>query len=197
MDTTTRPVSSTSTLEEVGDRILAVNITNGFVWEEHDIPTIIALCHSEVSEAFQEMNIQRRGWFDHLAEELADVQIRAIDCLKQLNMPLHNDSRPFGHLPAKTLVEDWTHPQVEDNKSNAVALLEIHNQLTLALEVDRNKDKSTGGKAGYENAFSRHMLNVIWMCLSFENLGFPVKRELIRKIEKNATRGFKHGNKAY
>lgn len=45
--------------------------------DTYKFPAILALIHSEVSEALEDF---RKGDVDHAIEELADVVIRVLDC---------------------------------------------------------------------------------------------------------------------
>ena len=72
-----------SYLEDIGSEINEINITNGWDvpvpedWhEEHRVPTLLALLHSEVSEALEAF---RKEDFGNFEEELADVFIRLLD----------------------------------------------------------------------------------------------------------------------
>jgi NTP pyrophosphatase (non-canonical NTP hydrolase) len=50
--------------------------TKGWHDNERETGTLLALIHSEVSEALE---ADRKGWQDNFAEELADVCIRVFD----------------------------------------------------------------------------------------------------------------------
>ncbi|MGE4340911.1 MAG: MazG nucleotide pyrophosphohydrolase domain-containing protein [Pigmentiphaga sp.] len=86
-----------SYLQALGEEIHAVNRANG--WEPvrpddwHDIyivPAILALIHSEVSEALEAF---RTGDRENFAEELADVAIRVLDCATGLGIDLDKEIR--------------------------------------------------------------------------------------------------------
>lgn len=73
-----------SPLNDLGEAILAVNKANGWdvatrsTWAESDlkIPAVLALIHSEVSEALEAFRGRDRDGFE---DELADVLIRLLD----------------------------------------------------------------------------------------------------------------------
>lgn len=73
--------------------ILSINRANGWKvcqpndWDENEykIPTILALIHSEVSEALEAF---RHGDKENFVEELADVYIRLLDCSGGLEVDL-------------------------------------------------------------------------------------------------------------
>lgn len=79
-------------LKKLGDEINEINSRNGWNvltpqdWEDrHRIPTVLALIHSEVSEALEGF---RKGDRDNVAEELADVLIRTLDAANGLGVDL-------------------------------------------------------------------------------------------------------------
>ena len=90
-DTLGRPVTSPSndascypSLDELALEIRDVNRGNGWAvlqpeeWgETYKVPGIIALIHSEASEALEAF---RKDDADNFLEELADVLIRVLDC---------------------------------------------------------------------------------------------------------------------
>lgn len=72
------------TLQQLSHRIRQINKTNGWNvaedgdwYDQYKIPGILALIHSEVSEALEEFREVKR---DNFLEELADVVIRTLDC---------------------------------------------------------------------------------------------------------------------
>jgi NTP pyrophosphatase (non-canonical NTP hydrolase) len=79
-------------LMSVGEEINTVNIRNGWAvvkpqeWEDqYKIPAILALIHSEVSEALEAF---RKADRENFAEELADIVIRVLDCAAGLEINL-------------------------------------------------------------------------------------------------------------
>lgn len=79
-------------LNELGQEIIEINRNNGWNvtkpgdWgETYKIPAILALIHSEASEALEGF---RTGDFDNFAEELADILIRVLDCATGLDIDM-------------------------------------------------------------------------------------------------------------
>lgn len=73
----------TETIDNIGSLILEVNRANGWdvatpeSWnEKYKIPSVLALIHSEVSEAMEAYRAHDKAEF---VEELADVVIRVLD----------------------------------------------------------------------------------------------------------------------
>jgi NTP pyrophosphatase (non-canonical NTP hydrolase) len=83
----------TGELRALGDEINAVNRSNGWKdckpedWseQEYKIPAVIALVHSEVSEALE---AYRHGDRTNFLEEMADTVIRCFDVTNGLGMDL-------------------------------------------------------------------------------------------------------------
>lgn len=85
------------TLNELAREINEINRANGWnvltpdAWDDpHHIPTVLALIHSEVSEALEGF---RAGDRENVAEELADVLIRVLDVAGGLQIDLDTEVR--------------------------------------------------------------------------------------------------------
>jgi NTP pyrophosphatase (non-canonical NTP hydrolase) len=79
-------------LKALGQEIIAINAANGWNvatpddWNDsYKLPGVLALIHSEVSEALEGF---RRGDKANFEEELADVLIRVLDCATGLGLDL-------------------------------------------------------------------------------------------------------------
>jgi NTP pyrophosphatase (non-canonical NTP hydrolase) len=77
-------MSSPRTLNDLAREVRAINKANGWSvlqqreWaDRYKIPAIIALIHSEASEALEAL---RADDIDNFAEEMADILIRVLDC---------------------------------------------------------------------------------------------------------------------
>lgn len=80
-------------LLDLSKKIIAVNTANGWGvttpqdWREsnYKIPAILALVHSEISEALEAF---RKNDWKNFSEELADIVIRVLDCSGGLGIDL-------------------------------------------------------------------------------------------------------------
>lgn len=79
-------------LKQLGQEINEINREKGWQvcttedWQDtYKIPGVLALIHSEVSEALEAF---RKGDQENFAEELADVLIRVLDCASGLGLDL-------------------------------------------------------------------------------------------------------------
>lgn len=97
-------------LNALSREIIAINAANGWnVTKPHEwadtykVPAILALVHSEVSEALEAF---RKDEKEHFLEEMADVVIRVLDCTAGLDLDIDaairtklekNKTRGFRH----------------------------------------------------------------------------------------------------
>lgn len=84
-------------LNELGKEIVNINTANGWNvckpqdWEDtYKVPAIIALIHSEGSEALEAF---RHNDKENFAEEMADVLIRVLDCTAGLGIDMDTEVR--------------------------------------------------------------------------------------------------------
>lgn len=84
-------------LNELGKEVLEINRANGWnviepgEWDDrYRIPALLALLHSEVSEALEGFRNHDRANFE---EELADVQIRLLDLACGLGIDMDAEVR--------------------------------------------------------------------------------------------------------
>lgn len=177
-------VSSGSTLDELAVEINRVNVGNGFIWKRDDIPTMIALIHSEISESYEELANLGEGWETRYAEEIADVAIRTIDFGTQLGFNVMMPSGPISQIPMAVTPEHV-------GLSQFIVLNRMHSNTTKVLECHR------GQKVNWEIAVEGYLANILIDCFYIGSMGYPIIAELVKKVVKNATRGHKHGGKLY
>lgn len=82
----------TEMLNEMAKEVIAINTANGWnvlkpeQWEDtYKVPAILALIHSEASEALEGFRHNDKANF---IEEMADIVIRVLDCTGGLGMDL-------------------------------------------------------------------------------------------------------------
>ncbi|MEM7143603.1 MAG: MazG nucleotide pyrophosphohydrolase domain-containing protein [Verrucomicrobiota bacterium] len=103
-------MTTATSLQDLGREINEINRANGWAvctpedWDDtYKVPAMIALIHSEASEALEGFRENDKANFE---EELADVIIRTLDCASGLGLNLDqavatkldkNRSRPHRH----------------------------------------------------------------------------------------------------
>lgn len=83
-------------MNELAREIVDINKSNGWNvlhpndWftNEYKIPAVLALIHSEVSEALE---AYRKNDMENFSEELADVIIRCLDCAAGLDIDIDDE----------------------------------------------------------------------------------------------------------
>ena len=82
-------------LNDLAKEIIEINTANGWnctkpeQWEDtYKVPAILALVHTEVSEAVEAF---RHNDKDNFIEEMADIVIRVLDCTGGLEMDIDAD----------------------------------------------------------------------------------------------------------
>ena len=79
-------------LKTMGTEIIEINTANGWNvtkpedWDDdYKIPGVLALIHSEVSEALEAFRVDDK---ENFKEEIADILIRVLDCASGLGLDL-------------------------------------------------------------------------------------------------------------
>lgn len=147
------------------------NLTKPEEWEDkYKFPAVVALIHSEISEAWE---AESKGDRANYLEECADVAIRILDCIgcwtdvdvnamtekAETNQPYHMNT--LGHLHAKS---------------------------SRALEMFRG----SGGRSRFVAELIEVMVGAKRLC---EFHGGDFHEEIRRKLAKNRERGHRHGGK--
>lgn len=163
-------------VDQLAKLVRSVNEANGWKvfysseWQdnEYKFPAIIALIHSEITEAWWELDARKWELF---IEELADVKIRILDVAGGMT---HDFGQYFDQstLFAATFQDD---------------LLGAHKDATEALESFRKGDKERA------LAFLAHLY---MRCNHVsESFAYDYHQIMLDKIEKNRKRSYRHGNK--
>ncbi len=170
-----------SGLEWLGEQILAVNKANGWnvttpeqfqgdfqAGDEYTLPACIASIHGDLSMALE--MYRKRDGINYLA-----ALGQAAKSLKLLR------GKPGVFGPAPEML--W----MPNAKIPAVIAL-IHSEASEALEAFNHED---------EHNFAEEMADVVIRVLDCTaGLGIDLGAAILAKLEKNRTRGFRHGGKA-
>lgn len=187
-------------LNRLAQTILEINRANGWnVTQPSDmdsnpykIPAILALIHSEISEASEAYVI---GDSENFSEELADVVIRDLDMLGGLGVDIEAQIG-FGRdqiPPMESLNQIGAWRTSELIATDAAApngsalLLFLHRQTSVCLECFRRNK---------ENDFYWEAATLLLSTLSFaDRMLIDMDKEVALKLEKNKGRGYRHGGK--
>lgn len=166
-------------VNELSREIREINETNGwrttkpFEWEDtYKVPAILALIHSEISEAWEAAQDELGPAF---SEELADVAIRILDMAEGLGIEIG------GPFPVELAdLEHWDRTLDDD-------LNRTHFVVSKALEFFR-----ADNIAGFTGCVSLALECVADICVA---CGVDLAAEIKAKLAKNRNRGYRHGNK--
>lgn len=179
-----------SKLPDMFKEVREVNVMNG--WQPHDLTKgeVLALLHSEVSEA---LDAYRVGGFgptygpgnppkvEGVGSELADVLIRWIDNLDMFNV-----------LPEYVCIYDGGRFGMSERFADALNVLhDLISRFSIALD-SYESCPLPGEKDGLRHHYRRIYYFLVDMAQHF---GFDLYAEYERKLAYNRTRGYKHGGK--
>lgn len=161
-------------------------VEKGFWDNPREIGTLIALIHSEVTEALD------TNTCEEFCEELADICIRIFDLCGGLNVDLETILNKAANT---VVISTWdatfstleksfndSHSQILSEQGVA---LDVHSCLSYALEADRNNNKDDFAVC-IAGAF---LLTLFWAA----SRGYKIENALIQKMEKNRQRPRLHG----
>lgn len=168
-------------INERARRVREINAANGWNpvtkkdWddEQYKIPSLLALLHSEINEAHDELVEVR---LNNLATELADIEIRVLD----IGGGIVKDFEACVSFAWKTGVS------IPDDLHRA--FMSMHKYVTAALEFYRNNESGLFiGELAKLYIFNR--------CFAIYKFKLDIARAVEDKVEKNAQRSFRHGGK--
>lgn len=170
-----------TTIQEFAQMTRAVNAANGWGlnFTLPDIPNYLALLHSEVTEAYEATS------GPDILGELADVLIRGID-LCELMRPGELGTVAFEGICGPPTTLPATMPRVK-------ALMELNLRITAALEQYRKADEAVM----VERVHGALAEALDWTvgCIWAVDADAKPSELVAAKIEKNRTRGFRHGGR--
>lgn len=168
-------------INERARRVRKINEANGWNpvtrkdWEEnrHKIPSMLALIHSEINEAHDELIEER---LNELVTELADIEIRILD----LAGGLVKDFEACVSFAWETGVH------IPDDLDRA--FINMHKFVTGALEQYRDDEVGLFiGELAKLYLFNR--------CFAIHTFKLNLDQAVENKLEKNAQRSHRHGGK--
>jgi hypothetical protein len=179
------PLDTSNAWDEFAQTTRQINHANGWGLDYSDdkLPAYIALIHSEVSEAHQEVHA------DEVVGELADVIIRCADVCELITPGAFSQVETFSHLHHPFQI-------ITEMGERSMALMEINACVSMALEAYRKQTP-------WEPAAIDHLRMAAWvaydMSLNLEGENGRLSRERVdailwAKLAKNSTRGHRHGN---
>lgn len=156
----------------------AVNHANGWstTFEDRDVPTALALIHSEITEAYLESTRQAR------ARELGDVIVRAMDLAELISPGALGElwrETPLNSLPATPVPDDWE-----------ATLLMLHAQTSSMLEHYRKAPE-------WKLLVVMELSALISLCCGAMHRQWVFDPAVVVSeiIEANRQRGYRHGGR--
>lgn len=173
---------------ELAARVNGDNVAKGF-WppEGRNVGEMLALCHSEISEAADGWDSGTDGLLpDEKVPQFANVWIEIADCMIRLLDLFH----VYGCDVDSLNVEDYRGRDefnVSDLHPFDTNLMRVNKKLSAALEANRKNDKENFN-GNLEDAFM-----FCWAIL--EEFEEPALEIIEAKLSYNRSRPFKHGKK--
>lgn len=169
-------------INQCASRVRKINAANGWTvaskkdWNDGDrykIPSLLALIHSEINEAHDELFDER---LNELATELADIEIRILDLGSSL----------VGDFEACVAFAWETGVNIPDNLDRA--FIHMHKYVTAALEHYRNDEVGLFiGELSKLYIFNR--------CFAIHKFKLNIDQAVVNKLNVNEQRSFRHGGK--
>jgi NTP pyrophosphatase (non-canonical NTP hydrolase) len=168
---------------ELGEKAHKVNKANGWeIFTPDDWTNVLKLCahtaliHTEITEAAEALEDND---LTNLREELADVAIRVSSIAHGIGAKLQHN---FAH-PSPEFTEV---PTTELDISKGI--MQLHKATSHATEAVRKQDSAE---------FIIQLIIILLHTAALSKaIGSDLAAEMDKKIEKNASRGHKHGGKA-
>lgn len=174
------------TLQELACEIRVVNAANGWGknWKLRDLGEFLHLVQTEVTEAYRAVPHDR-------PEEFADIIIRCLDICELIGTGLVGQLAPHGLNDAE-LMSAEVHVIAEIPSR---AYMQLHTALTDAHEIYRKQYRSKSQIHLLRIALVSQLLVVIGVTVAFNRVfgGPDLEPVLLAKLEKNRTRGYRHG----
>jgi hypothetical protein len=182
------PLDTSNAWDEFAQTTRQINHANGWGLDYSDdkLPAYIALIHSEVSEAHQEVHA------DEIAGELADVVIRCADVCELISPGEFGQIEKYQH--EDSLLDS---SRIRTISERSLLLMEINVTVTHALEAYRKQ-------TSWKSHVIEHLRLAAWMAydlaIHIQGEHGSLSREqmdgiLWAKLEKNRGRGYRHGNR--